>query len=133
MSAESRKFAIACIWLAWVCVVVLGRLDKPEYLRAAIRTYRSLEYLQRTAPPSAGIFGIDNCSRACAPNPLPFHCALCPSGGCDVHKVAADLNRYRPRYVIVPEGSAAMEAALNEGRPWTRIYRDDYFGVYELR
>jgi hypothetical protein len=109
-----------------------GRLDKPGYLRAALQTYKPLEFLQGVAPLGAGVFGIDNCSRAYAPNPLQFHCALCPPTGCDPEHIAAGLKDYQPRYVIVPEHTG-VAAALDFERHSSRIYHDDDFSVYELR
>jgi hypothetical protein len=101
-------------------------------LHVALRTYGSLEYLQRAAQPGAAIFGIDNCSSAYAPDPVQFQCVLCSLGGCNTAALAARFNQYPPRYVIVPDGDAGMVGDLDRGQTWSRIYRDEYFSVYQL-
>jgi hypothetical protein len=134
---------VHCLLLAVLAIMIVevngpqlgyfgGHLDKSGYLRAALRTYGSLDYLQRTAQPGAAIFGIDNCSTAYAPEPLRFQCVLCSLGGCSTAALAARFHQDPPRYVIVPDGDAGMVEELDRGQTWSRIYRDEYFSVYQL-
>ena len=55
-------------------MVIAGRLDAAGYLRQALVTYSSLEYLKTRAAPGERIFGIGNCSAAYAPDPAAFDC-----------------------------------------------------------
>ncbi|MBZ5603760.1 MAG: glycosyltransferase family 39 protein [Acidobacteriia bacterium] len=108
-----------------------GRLDRPGYLRAALRTYASLEDLKRVVRPGESILGIDNCSRAYAPEPLRYQCLLCAPDGCDAKAVDDGLKKFDPRYLIVPEQNAPPEAVIElHRRPWTRIHHDPFFSVY---
>ena len=110
------------------------RLDKAGYLRNAMRTYGSLEYLQGAAEPGASILGIDNCSRAYAPEPFRFECQFCPSDGCKAKDLEAKIAKDHPRYIILPEHDvpANLIEEINQGRPAARMYRDEYFSVFQI-
>jgi hypothetical protein len=110
-----------------------GRLNRSSFLHSALRTYGSLEFLKSVAKPGEPIFGIDNCSRAYAPNPLQFSCVLCP-GDCELGELRAKMDQQPPRYLIVgeerrPEGITG----ILEADSWMKIYHDEYFSVYERR
>lgn len=110
------------------------QLDKPGYLRSALRTYGSLEYLQGAAERNSAVLGINNCSRAYAPEPLRFHCVLCPPAGCDVKGLAATVKKDRPRYIIVSDQDVpqSMIEELSSPGPVVRMYHDQYFSVFQL-
>ena len=110
------------------------QLDKPGYLRSALRTYGSLEYLKGVAERNSAILGINNCSRAYAPEPLHFECILCPPAGCELKELAAKVKKDRPRYIIVSEQDvpASMIEQLNSHGPAVRMYHDQYFSVFQL-
>jgi hypothetical protein len=140
--SKAIRFSVAalevyCLIIAMLAVMIIevngpqiaylaGRLDKPGYLGSVLRTYRSLEYLQK-AEPGAEILGIDNCTRAYAPNPLKFQCVLCPQKGCETSDVKANLEKFRPQYIVIPEaGQLSPELAA------IRVYRDEYFAIYKV-
>ncbi len=106
-----------------------GRTDRAGYLRAALRTYRSLEFLRASAKQDDEIFGVDNCSRAYAPDPVRFQCVLCPQAGCSSGLVRRGIESYQPQFVIVPE-SGSEPRMLIDGPDWKRVYVDDFFSVY---
>ncbi len=108
-----------------------GRATKSEYLRSALRTYTSLEFLNRVARPGEAIFGVDNCSRAYAPSPLQFQCMLC-NGPCRPEGVAPQIAANRPRYVILPSAAEFGIEQVLPGVLAVAIYRDDYFSIYRI-
>jgi hypothetical protein len=109
-------------------------LDKPGYLRAALRTYGSLEYLQSAAEREAPILGIANCSAVYAPDPLHFDCVFCPSAGCKLDELAHMVKGHHIRYIIASEHDVppSMIQELNDGVPGVQMYRDDYYSVFRL-
>jgi hypothetical protein len=113
-----------------------GRLDKAGYLRSALRTYASLEFLQETADKSAPVIGVENFSRAYAPDPLRFHPLLCLPQNC-IPNAVAKVKESGARYLILPETGVARgilaEAGVRPGRSFPeRIYHDPYYAVYDL-
>jgi hypothetical protein len=110
-----------------------GRLDKPGYLRAAMRTYGSVEYLKHTAPADASVVAIENFSRAYAPDPWKFTAMWCAPELCGADKVVAQVKKSGAQYAILPENPALLPEVLDRlGRP-ERLYRDPYFSVYRLQ
>jgi hypothetical protein len=106
-----------------------GKLDAAGYLREALVTYPSLEYLRTKAAPGERVFGIGNCSAAYAPDPAAFDC-ISPEDVVNWRPVAERLVRDDFRFVIVPSGGAGAEIfALLKG---TELYRDVNFVVYRL-
>lgn len=118
-SREGRVFvAVGCAYsflfslLVVLCIEVnslqpaylMGRISAREYLEQALPTTPSLFRLAG-AHPGASVFGVANCSRYYAPNPLRFSCLLC-GGGCDPKDFTASLAASRPQFAIVPAGSA---------------------------
>ncbi len=107
------------------------RIDRAEYLRRAMRTYRSLEFLQTAAKQDEEIFGVDNCSRAYAPNPVRFQCTLCPPEGCSASTLNEHFATNQPRFIILPQSESYAELRKNlERQAWTRVYLDEFFAVY---
>ena len=112
------------------------RIDERTYLESILDHYRSLEYLQKVAAPGSATFSIENCSREYAPNPLQFHCVRCSTGACDPANLAREIDEYRPRYIILPTRGplSASVGALTPGAAPApaRIYRDEYFTIYQV-
>jgi hypothetical protein len=105
------------------------KLDASGYLREALVTYPSLEYLRTKVAPGERVFGIGNCSAAYAPDPSAFDC-VSPEEVVDWHPVAERIVRGDFRFVIVPSGDAgAGIVALLKG---AELYRDANFVVYRL-
>jgi hypothetical protein len=110
-----------------------GRLDKPGYLRAAMQTYGSVEYLKHSAGPDASVYGVDNFTRAYAPAPWKFDAMWCSPESCVTSDVVAQVKKSGARYAILPENPAILPEILDGlGRP-ERLYQDPYFSVYQLR
>ncbi len=110
-----------------------GRLDKPGYLRAAMRTYGSVDYLKHSAGAGASVFGVDNFSRAYAPDPWKFDATWCSPESCVTSQVVADVKKSGAQYAILPENPATLPDLLDRlGNP-ERLYQDPYFSVYQLR
>jgi hypothetical protein len=106
-----------------------GKLDAAGYLREALVTYPSLEYLRTKAAPGERVFGIGNCSAAYAPDPAAFDC-ISPEDVVNWRPVAERLVQDDFRFVIVPSGGAGAEIVpLLKG---TELYRDVNFVVYRL-
>ena len=104
-----------------------GKLDAAGYLREALVTYPSLEYLRTKVAPGERVFGIGNCSAAYAPDPATFDC-VSPEDVVDWRRVAERIQRHDFRFVIVPSGEAgAGIVALLKG---AEFYRDGNFVVY---
>jgi hypothetical protein len=79
---------------------LLNRISAHEYLRQAIPTTGPLFRLAAQHP-KASVFGVANCSRFYAPDPLRFGCALC-SEGCSTKEVMAPLESRQFEFVILP-------------------------------
>jgi len=110
-----------------------GRLDKPGYLRAAMRAYGAVEFLDRSHTDHAHVFGVENLARAYAPDPFDFQAMWCPvDAPCVSRDVVVNTQRNRAEYLILPEnGSVPAEVLTELGHP-QRVYRDAYFSVYHL-
>ena len=113
------------------------RIDKSQYLREALRTYRSLESLR--APWRAGdrIFAIGNCSYAYSPDPAAMNCSMPGRDGYGPSDTARILDLLRARdyrFLIAPEHPIrqAIVDGLRPARRAVPLYRDPYFTVYEL-
>jgi len=113
------------------------RLDKAGYLREALRTFGSLEYLRRAARPGERVLGVGNCSYAYAPEPARMQCYMQRSEvytESDVANINERLLLGGFRYLIVARdcsGDAFRNglAQLSGAQP---AYRDAYFEVYRV-
>jgi hypothetical protein len=105
-----------------------GRINERTYLRRALTTYGSLDWLRQTQV-QANIAALGNCSRAYAPDPAKFFCTL------DNRKeVARHVALHGCQYLVLPL-SENVENALSglSKPPAPRLtYRDSYFAVYQL-
>jgi hypothetical protein len=109
-----------------------GRLDKPGYLRAAMRTYGSVEYLKHSAGTDASVYSVENFSRAYAPDPWRFDAMWCAPESCVAGEVVSQVKKSGAHYAILPENPLILPEVLDRlGRP-ERLYRDPYFSVYRL-
>jgi hypothetical protein len=95
------------------------RIGTDQYLDMALRTHRSLAWLT-AAHSGSNIYGINNCSRAYAPDPAKFYCSL------DAWPEAElGLTRCRCEYVVLPtEQRAGPEAAP--------VFSDAYYTVWQV-
>jgi Dolichyl-phosphate-mannose-protein mannosyltransferase len=109
-----------------------GRIDKPDYLRAAMRTYGSVEYLKHSAGADASVYSVGNFSRAYAPDPWRFGAMWCQPESCGAAKIASRVQNSHAQYAILPENPALLPEVLDRlGHP-ERLYRDPYFSVYRV-
>ena len=109
-----------------------GRLDRPGYLRAAMRTYGAVEFLNR-APRPAGVFAVDNFARAYAPDPFHYQAIWCPDNApCSTAGVVQNARRSAAGYLILPENGQVPPDALQQLGSPQRLYRDEFFSVYRL-
>jgi len=113
-----------------------GAIGKREYLRRALRTYRSLEALQGMAGSGDAVLGVRNCSRLYAPYPDRYYCRYWdPESPEDRRRLARVLVDWNVRYAILPAASA-RPAVLDEiagGARWEPVYRGPHFCAYRLR
>ncbi len=112
--------------------LVSGRITKREFLRQALLTYPPLEFLNDRAQPGEAIFGVNNCSRAYAPDPELFGCEYVdpdPEGAALAQEL---ISRRDYRYVILPSdpGYNPLIQILSSDRRLEQIYDDAHFRVY---
>jgi len=109
-----------------------GRLDKAGYLREALQTYRSLEFLGTVVVPGDAVASAGNCSTAYAPGGIRF------VAWCGPKDYTATIQRNigcKPfQYVVLPDHSqgGSPEAVLRQYRNLTRLFDDSNFSVYRL-
>jgi hypothetical protein len=109
-----------------------GRIDKAGYLRAATRTYASVEYLKRSAP-GASVYAVENFDRAYGPVPWKFDAVWCEPSICTADAVVSGVKKSGDQYAILPENPAILPEVLDRlGHP-ERLYRDPYFSVFRVR
>jgi hypothetical protein len=97
-----------------------GRIGPDQYLDLALRTHKSLTWLNETHPLS-NIYGIENCSRTYAPDPARFYCSFGPW-----EKTEPALALCRCEYVVLP-------AERKPGRDAEPVFSDANFTVWQLR
>lgn len=113
------------------------RLDKAGYLREALRTYGSVEFVRRAARPDERVFGVGNCSYAYAPEPSNMRCYMNRNEfytETDAETVRTQFVLGEFRYLIVPQGEsgrAILRAAGPSLEP-APAYQDAYFAVYRV-
>jgi hypothetical protein len=111
------------------------RIDKQQYLREALRTYGSLEFLRTQWRPGDRVFGVSNCSFAYAPDPAAMDCFLTrrkASVAADSARILAKLNSAPFRFLILPDeplGAAVLAGLKQDAAP---LYGDSYFTVFRL-
>jgi len=100
------------------------RINKQDYLRAAMVPYRSIAFLQSVVRPGDAILSVDNCPLAYAPNPSEFHCVWQAEAAAD--RMPALLARRHFRFLIVPASRFDLAPA-----GWRAMYADESYRVYE--
>jgi len=133
---------VYCLWFALLAAAIVeinapqfqlfaGKIDKAGYLRQALGTYPSLEYLKTQVAPGDRVLGVENCSAAYAPDPAAFDC-FWPSRGPEYWREIKDrLGQSRFQFLIVPAGQvdAGAPPDLDDA---TLLYRDAAFCLYRL-
>jgi hypothetical protein len=111
-----------------------GRLNREQYLRAAMQAYGAVEFLHHVENPHARVFGIKNLARAYAPDPHVFQAMWCAyQRPCRTDRIVKRTLANHPEYLIAPEdGSFPSDALKLLGSP-EQVYRDPYFSVYHFR
>lgn len=148
-SGAAVVFALAYALLFGVCGALIvevnapqiryfaRRLDKAGYLREAMRTYRSIEFVRGAARPGERILSVSNCSYAYAPDPVDMQCYMNRREAyteADAQRVQAQLVLGGFRYLIVPRG-ATGDNILRAAGAWIEpapSYQDPYFAVYRV-
>ncbi|MCP5112613.1 MAG: hypothetical protein GY953_17435, partial [bacterium] len=148
-SRWSRMAALAgaafCLFFSLTVVFILeihaphfryftGQVDRAGYLREALATFPSLEFVRETVRPGDVVFGVGNCSRAYAPEPAMFTCTLQGGGPRTLDWVASKLSAQPYRYLIVSVNPRyqPLLATQVKARPLRRVYADDHYDVYEV-
>ena len=110
------------------------QVDHAGYLREALETYPSLEFLSNTARPGEHVFGVGNCSRAYAPDPILYSCTIDGNNPDEVPRVTAMLSNHPYRYLIMPIDPAyePLLPALMKDRQLRRIYSEGRYHVYAV-
>ncbi len=110
-----------------------GKNSKTAYLMSALRTYPSLQYLRTNGEKSATVFGVNNCTRAYAPDPGKFDCELCPSEKCTIDLMVT--KSAGASYLIFPEDGQppGLLEKLGNGAAPELMFRDGYFRVYRIK
>lgn len=107
-----------------------GKLDKPGYLRQALVTYGSLEFLQNHTETGDRIFAVENCSAAYAPDPIRFQCDLCGRGHCTAADISQRVRSGSYSYLILPD--RPLYADLPGDLRRACVFDDGRFAVYRL-
>lgn len=136
--AASLFFAYSVIFIIEINApqfrLLAGQVDKRAFLREALLTYRSLEYLGGVAGPEDAVFGINNCSRAYAPDPDQFDCSYEETDAEDFIDIEQSLSRTDFRYLVLPADPAyapVLETQAKE-RMLEHLYADESFEVYRM-
>jgi len=111
-----------------------GRWDKSQFLSEALLTYPSLEFLKDRAEAGVPIFGVNNCSRAYAPEPEFFACEYAQPDADGLALIDTLVSSRDYRYLILPSGPgfAPLVESLSVDRTLDRIYGDSSFEVYRM-
>jgi hypothetical protein len=133
---------VYCLWFALLAASIVeinvpqfqlfaGKIDNEDYLRQALVSYPSLEYLKTQTAPGDRVLGVENCSAAYAPDPAAFDCVWPASGPDYWGEMENRLGQSRFRFLIVPtrETEAGAPPGLNDA---VLLYRDAAFSVYRL-
>jgi hypothetical protein len=110
------------------------RADKSGYLREALVTFGSLEYLRTSRIGQDQVLALDNCSAAYAPDPRRFEWVFSGANVDMGETVLAGLRRWDPRWLILPgnEVGRSVERRVETVKRATEVYRDAHFAVFRL-
>jgi len=95
-----------------------------EYLRQALSSYRSLEFLRTQWKPGNRVLGARVCSLEYSPDPLRFDCVE-P----DAARIRGGLQRRSYDFVILPTGPPEQEIMGPQAIP---LHRDVNYAVYAV-
>ncbi|MGA2326316.1 MAG: hypothetical protein ABSH05_08505 [Bryobacteraceae bacterium] len=110
------------------------KIDKTGYLREALATFGSLEFLRTSRIGQDQVLALDNCSAAYAPDPRRFDCLL-SGGSLDLGEaVLSGLRQRDYRWLVLPrnEVGLSVERRVGAAQPATEVYRDAHFAVFRL-
>jgi hypothetical protein len=99
------------------------RIDKNGYLREALGTYASLEFLRGWWQPGDSVLAVGNWSTAYSPDAQRFHSL---GEEADAPKIATELHERQSRFLILPNSRSDDGEAVG-GR---ELHRDANFTVY---
>jgi 4-amino-4-deoxy-L-arabinose transferase-like glycosyltransferase len=105
-----------------------GKLDARGYLREALVTFPSLEYLQKQAAPGDRVLSVANTSVAYAPDPAAFDCIIPPWKTGYWPEIESRLGGGGFRFLVAPSNRGEPRESLGA----VRLYRDSAFSVYRL-
>jgi len=97
-----------------------GRIGKQEYLREALTTYGSLEFLRTVVRSGDATLAVNNCSLAYTPDESAFDCVFVPPANWQPASAILD-KKYR--FLILPRPTAAPPG-------WRELHADAAFRVY---
>jgi len=106
-------------WNVPMLMLFAGRIRSEQYLDLALRTHRSLSWLNGTHAQSR-VFGFNNCSRVYAPDPSKFYCVLK-----DWDRASPIIGTCRCEYIVLPRDR-------NPGGAAQSMYSDAFFTVWRL-
>jgi hypothetical protein len=109
-----------------------GRLDKPGYLRQALATYSSLEFLGNVTVPGDTVASIGNCSTAYAPAGIHYESSCRDKD--PLPWVVQGLSCQPFRFLILADQDRgrSIKEMLSVRRAMKQIYDDGRFSVYEV-
>jgi hypothetical protein len=99
------------------------RIDKPEYLREALATYRALEFVRWASHPGDRVFSVDACSAAYVRDPAAFDCTMDMNHA--PREIRARIEAKDYRFLIVPLNHPELVPA-----GWDKAYSDKSYDVY---
>ncbi len=109
-----------------------GRVDKAGYLRQALQTYRSLEFLNTVAAPGDAVVSLGNCSNAYAPAGVRYAAWCRASDFGTVINTRIDCQPFQYAVLLDDKPGRSLEALVRERRNLTRLFDDSHFSVYRL-
>ncbi|HKX00190.1 MAG TPA: hypothetical protein VJN43_20795 [Bryobacteraceae bacterium] len=105
-----------------------GKLDSRGYLRQALVTYSSLEYLATQTAPGDRVLSAENESAAYAPDPAAFDCFSLRLGGSFWPTLEQRARQDGSRFLISPAAAGEPPQSMRA----EMLYRDPAFSVYRL-
>ena len=111
-----------------------GRLDRTGYVRAAMRAYGAVEFLNSTGEVHPRILGVDDVARAYMSDPVAYDGIPCmPERACKPERILERVKANDTEYLILPENRRDQNRLLGPLGDPKEVYRDPYFTVYDLR
>jgi len=112
---------------------LLGSISAEEYLAKTINTSVPL-YRIAALDPNGAVFGVSNCSRDLAPQPLQFGCYMCPPEGCRTEDLNQSLAGRGFGFVVIKKDAfyAQAEKLLREKFGARLLEKGDDFDIYRL-